>query len=154
MFEAALPNGLRFTCTGCSSCCTGAPGYVWLSDVDIEVLCGFFGGMTREEFAHSYCTRVDVEGGQSLSLKEKAHYDCVFLENGRCSVYEARPIQCKTYPFWEEILQTGESWSGESRYCPGIGQGALVSPEKIIEAVLSRRSNPPLIFAKSKNQQE
>jgi len=152
MFENALRNGLRFHCTGCSDCCTGAPGYVWLSDVDIDALRMYFGGISIEEFACTYCRYVDVEDGKALSLKEKAHYDCIFLENGRCSVYEARPIQCRTYPFWEEILQTGETWSDESRYCPGIGKGLFVSSEKIADAVVLRRSHPRALYPRPEKQ--
>jgi hypothetical protein len=31
-------DGLRFTCTGCGDCCTGAPGYVWVNKEEIEAL--------------------------------------------------------------------------------------------------------------------
>ena len=154
MFEAAFKDGLRFECTACSDCCTGSPGYVWLSEADISVLCAHFGHMSIEEFAASFCQYVKVEGGLALSLREKNLYDCIFLEKGRCSVYADRPIQCKTYPFWEEILQTAESWHGESRHCPGIGEGAPVSSERIADAVLLRRSNPPRIFPTSGKPRE
>ena len=29
-------DGLAFTCTQCGNCCTGGPGYVWLSDAEID----------------------------------------------------------------------------------------------------------------------
>ena len=154
MFEAALSDGLRFKCMECSECCTGSPGYVWLSDADIAVLCSHFGGIKVEEFATSYCIYVEVDEGQALSLKEKIRYDCIFLENGRCSVYRARPTQCRTYPFWEEILRSAENWRSESRYCPGIGKGDFVSSEKIADAVVLERSNPRQIFARPEKPQE
>ena len=31
-------DGLRFTCTRCGNCCTGAPGYVW---VDADAMKAF-----------------------------------------------------------------------------------------------------------------
>ncbi len=86
MFEAAFKDGLRFECTACSDCCTGSPGYVWLSDADISVLCDHFDLMSIDEFAASFCRYVDAEGGRALSLREKNLYDCIFLEEGRCSV--------------------------------------------------------------------
>ena len=145
MFEMAQRCGLRFECTQCSFCCTGSPGYVWLSDADIDALCAFL-GMDFQEFAKTFCGYVEVEGGFALSLREKAHYDCIFLEAGNCSVYTARPIQCRSYPFWEEILDSEKNWKEEAAYCPGIGKGDFVPPQRIAEAVLARRSNPRRLF--------
>ena len=34
-------KGLKFKCTGCGRCCTGSPGYVWLSLNEIEVISKF-----------------------------------------------------------------------------------------------------------------
>ena len=33
-------DGLSFTCTQCGNCCTGGPGYVWISDMEIDRLAG------------------------------------------------------------------------------------------------------------------
>jgi len=116
-----------------------------LSHADIEGLCSFL-GLGFEEFAERFCTYVEVVGGRALSLIEKQSYDCVFLENGKCSVYQARPIQCRTYPFWEEILKSEKAWNEEAAYCPGIGKGTIVPPEKIIESLLLARANTRLLF--------
>lgn len=145
MFEIAHRCGLRFECSQCSFCCTGSPGHVWLSRADIENLRAFL-GLSFEEFAERFCVFVEVEGGRALSLIEKKGYDCVFLENGRCSVYQARPIQCRTYPFWEETVKSEKAWDEEAAYCPGIGKGAIVPPEKIIESLLLARANARLLF--------
>ncbi|MHB0896503.1 MAG: YkgJ family cysteine cluster protein [Spirochaetales bacterium] len=145
MFNVAHRRGLRFECAQCSFCCTGSPGRVWLSHVDIEGLCAFL-GLAFEDFAERFCVFVEVEGGRALSLIEKKGYDCVFLENGKCSVYRARPIQCRTYPFWEEILKSEKSWNEEAAYCPGIGKGAIVPPERIIESLILARTNTRRLF--------
>ena len=89
---------------------------------------------------------MQVDGGKALSLIEKQKYDCVFLESGKCSVYQARPIQCRTYPFWEEILKSEKAWNEEAAYCPGIGKGNIIPPEKAAEALLLARSNTRLLF--------
>jgi len=121
---------------------------VWLSDADISNLCAFF-AMDLEEFSLSYCRSLEVEGGTVLSLREKPGYDCIFLEGGRCTVYAARPVQCRTYPFWEEILESETSWKSEATNCPGIGAGAPVLPQKIAEAFLEMRAHPRRIFVKA-----
>ena len=145
MFEEANRCGLSFECKECSFCCTGSPGYVWLGHSDIIHLCEYL-GTDFDSFVRKYCKYVDAENGKALSIREKAGYDCVFLDAGKCSVYSARPVQCRTYPFWEEILESGEAWAAEAAYCPGIGKGELVAPEKIAELVLERRSSPRRLF--------
>ena len=36
-------DGLAFSCTRCGACCTGGPGYVWVSPEEIEELARFRG---------------------------------------------------------------------------------------------------------------
>jgi hypothetical protein len=67
-----------------------------------------------------------------------ASYDCVFWGEGGCEVYENRPIQCSSYPFWASILESEEAWLEEARSCPGIGKGEL-RPRSHIEACMSAR---------------
>ena len=38
MAEPWFKDGLRFKCTQCGDCCTGAPGYVWVNQEEIEAL--------------------------------------------------------------------------------------------------------------------
>src|SRR3954470_16948019 len=70
-------DGLSFTCTCCGNCCTGGPGYVWMSDAEIDRLAGYFKG-SREAVIDEYCRAI----GDKFSLKEnvrQGNYDCVFL---------------------------------------------------------------------------
>ena len=61
-----------------------------------------------------------------VSLREKANLDCMFWENGGCSVYEARPLQCRSFPFWSALVSS-EEWDLHAQQCPGIGKGSLHS---------------------------
>jgi hypothetical protein len=133
----------RFECTRCNGCCSGQPGYVWLSQKDLSNLSEFT-GLSKRMFALTYCKPVDIGLATTLSLKEKRNHDCIFLESTGCSVYPARPAQCRTYPFWEPILEDEEHWASEGKECPGIGKGPIISPETIIHSILERRENPPL----------
>lgn len=109
-------EGLRFKCTGCGECCTGAPGYVWVSPQEIEALAKSL-SISPEEFIQKYTRRI----GNRLSLIEDSRtYDCVFLKGKRCTVYETRPKQCRTFPWWPEHLKTKEHWKEAAHRCEGI----------------------------------
>jgi hypothetical protein len=125
-------DGLRFQCTGCGDCCTGAPGYVWVNQAEIAELARRM-GVEADEFERKYVRKVGVR----KSLVEFANGDCVFFDgqSRKCTVYEARPRQCRTWPFWRSNLRTPEDWQHTCQICPGSGRGPLISVGQIIEQI-------------------
>lgn len=122
-------EGLPFACRGCGRCCRGPGGYVWVEPEEVPRLAETT-GMTVDAFGKRYLRR----RGMRLALVDGASGDCVFLdEAGRCTVYSARPVQCRTYPWWPEIVRCRESWEMEKETCPGIGRGEAVARERIEE---------------------
>jgi Fe-S-cluster containining protein len=121
-------DGLQFQCTGCGDCCTGAPGYVWVNQAEIDALAQRL-GMEVDAFERKYVREVGVR----RTLKERKNYDCVFLdaETRKCTVYEHRPRQCRTWPFWNSNLKSPEAWQQTCEVCPGSGKGKLYSIELI-----------------------
>jgi Fe-S-cluster containining protein len=120
-------DGLSFECTRCGACCTGAPGYVWVVAEEIARLAAYR-GETVEQFSKQYVRRV----GQRYSLIEKPGGDCIFWDKAAgCTVYPARPVQCQTWPFWPENIETPEDWEGVKSVCPGSGRGQWFSLEEI-----------------------
>lgn len=107
------------SCLGkcCKQSSSGDIGYIFLSDDDIArlekhlnkskywfVSWGMFTSAKGVEFK---------EPKQLAFLKQRN--PCRFLNDGKCMVYEARPEQCKTYPFWP-----GMDFKKEAEFCPGI----------------------------------
>lgn len=121
-------EGLRFECTQCGDCCSGAPGYVWVEQDEIDALAKRM-EMAPEEFEKMYVR--DVR--QKRSLREFPNGDCVFLhETSRgCTVYEDRPKQCRTWPFWNSNISTPQEWKETQRGCPGCNKGTLYTLEQI-----------------------
>jgi len=102
--------------------------------------------LTIEETIERYCRGV----GDKFSLKETFNprhggYDCIFLQeqpavsDGKtiaqstrvCSIYAARPAQCRAWPFWESNLASPQAWELAAKRCPGIGQGNLHARKEI-----------------------
>jgi Fe-S-cluster containining protein len=135
--EVFYSSGLRFECTRCSKCCRHTPGYVFLSAADLENLVAA-AGLERQEFLRTFCRTVSFGVAKRVSLREKANLDCIFWENGGCSVYEARPLQCRSFPFWSACVSSPEEWDFHARQCAGMGKGPLHSRREI-ESMLSRR---------------
>jgi Fe-S-cluster containining protein len=141
-------QGLRFSCTRCSASCRYEPGFVFLSEKDAGVLAIHL-KMRYTNFVETYCRWIpapmagEVSGGgrEWLSLKERSNKDCIFWNNG-CSVYEARPLQCRTFPFWKSILASSVAWEGLD--CPGIGKGTLHTMQ-YIESCLAQQAAEPII---------
>ncbi len=73
-----------------------------------------------------------------IEVREGEH--CPFLEGDRCAVHSVKPQQCRTYPFWPEIVGLDETWRAEAPYCPGIGQGPVYTASEIRALIRGRRS--------------
>jgi Fe-S-cluster containining protein len=122
---------------------------VFLSQKDLDVLVKAL-HLGYTEFMELYCRWVPQGGGRErLSLKEKSNFDCVFWKDG-CSVYEARPLQCRAFPFWPSIVHSSGAWKAAARDCPGMGQGKLHSVDAI-QAWLEQQHAEPVIIRETSN---
>jgi Fe-S-cluster containining protein len=115
-------------------CCTsrGEYGYVYLSFGDRKRLAAHL-KLSVAEFTRTHTKKED--GMYGLLYPDK---DCPFFKNNKCGVYEARPWQCRTWPFWPENMNQ-DVWEREvAGFCPGVGKGKLYSAEEI-EAILKKK---------------
>jgi hypothetical protein len=103
-----MSEGLRFECQpGCTACCE-QKGFVYLTEGDLERAAHFL-GITPAAFPREA--------------------QCNFLRDGGCSIHPAKPTQCRTFPFWPELVESRKEWHKTAQYCPGMGQGPLVQIE-------------------------
>lgn len=109
------PNGCD-TCEG--NCCIGQSGNIWINKTEIENLAKHL-NITLDELRVKFIEK----RGYRYSLKElklsQDNYACIFfdLNKKQCSIYEARPLQCRTFPFWDYFKQNKEEVIKE---CPAI----------------------------------
>lgn len=141
---------LKFSCKQCSYCCRFEEGVVRLSKDDLLRL-SKWANLTEEEFKIVYCRyKESVDKKKYLVLKSLQNGDCIFWDKnlcngkGGCACYEARPVQCSTYPFWPEIIKDKESWNKQAQKCPGINFGKLHSLSHIEEEVKKYIERVPL----------
>lgn len=127
--EPWYKDGLRFKCTQCGNCCTGAPGYVWVNQAEIKGIAAEVGEADVEAFEDMYVRKIGIR----RSLREFPNGDCVFFDNVKrtCTVYNARPRQCRTWPFWDSNVKSPEAWAETCEVCPGSGKGKLYQIEHI-----------------------
>jgi len=145
-------DGLNFTCTCCGNCCTGGPGYVWITLEEIARLADHL-KLSVKETIRRHCRKL----GTRYSLKERQNpttksFDCIFLKeipaplnNGKevdrieqpkrvCGIYEVRPLQCRTWPFWDGNLASKQQWDKTSNtVCPGMSTGKHYPLDRIEE---------------------
>lgn len=133
--EPWYKEGLRFGCTQCGQCCTGSPGYVWLEDKEIEAIAAHL-QITPELFVSRYTRKV---GGRLALLEHPRTYDCVFLKERKCQIYQERPRQCRTFPWWPEHLHSAKDWEEVKLRCEGVNhpEAPLISLQTIREQLES-----------------
>lgn len=130
-------DGLHFTCTQCGNCCSGAPGFVWVMPDEVRRIAAFV-GLDAAEFESRH-TR--TENGRK-SLLEHPDGDCEFLERAptgktSCRIHAVRPVQCRTWPFWDSNLRNRRAWDSAARGCPGMNTGEH-HPLPVIQGALRR----------------
>ena len=114
-FPYAFNQDACATCAG--RCCTGESGYIYVSRAEIEKIAALL-GLSVNDFGVKYLFKKDYK----YSIKENKindSHECVFYDratNG-CKIYEARPSQCITFPFWDYFKTRVDELKQE---CPGI----------------------------------
>lgn len=130
-------NGLSFTCTGCGGCCQNE-GDTWFTIHEFYRLVSSL-GLPVEDVLDIYVSDIVAHW---VKMKHRVCIDtgveqCIFLDsssgNKKCSIYEYRPIHCKTYPFWPTIVSTSTTWLNEGQVFSNYynGTNAIHSHEAV-----------------------
>lgn len=137
-------TGLRFECQpGCTKCCD-QQGFVYLTGGDLERIAQYL-RMTAREFEKRFVYRTK----HLLRLRVPRERQCEFLGEGGCSIHSVKPVQCRVFPFWPELVDSKEAkreWKKTARWCPGIGKGDLVQIETAQERAAEMRAAYPGMY--------
>lgn len=106
-------------CASCGGhCCRGESGYVWTKYEEMVKIADHI-SLGLEDFAKMYLRKA----GHRYSLIEKElainDFACIFFDENtkQCSIYDVRPSQCRTFPFWEQFKNNEDEVRAE---CPGV----------------------------------
>lgn len=165
---AAQIRRIGFSCLMCSRCCRREHGdnSVIVSPAEIQRICRHT-GLEHDSVAKPPQSDQDIPDLQTQKVKtdlidaqgnihtfgwelsRRENGDCIFIrEEGkgeRCTIYEARPMLCSTYPFYMEEgkLQVSE--------CEGLGretghEESLVMAGKVIERYIEELKETILLY--------
>jgi Fe-S-cluster containining protein len=92
-----------FKCQQCGECCRW-PGHVLLTEEDIARM-AVAAGLSEEEFIARYTTLAANRRQLSLTDAPDGSGSCVLLKDNRCLLYEARPAQCRDFPYGWRVAE-------------------------------------------------
>ena len=125
MAEAWYKDGLRFRCIGgCTKCCHER-GFVTVTEDEVRRIRAYLKDDSPEFEKHFG----RVAGYYLIQVNE--FNGCPFRTESGCSIYDVRPAQCSSFPWWTEYLQSEGDWTRFLSRCPGGGIGELHSEEEI-----------------------
>ena len=104
------------TCEG--NCCIGESGYIWITKEEISKL-ALFQKISVEDVVVQSLRKVGYKYSINEIQLSKDNFVCKFfdLNKKQCSIYEVRPSQCRTFPFWDYYKEKVEEVKKE---CPAI----------------------------------
>eukprot|EP00967_Tisochrysis_lutea_P042083 scaffold50665_cov30-Tisochrysis_lutea.AAC.2 len=107
-------EGLNFGCTECGRCCQ-MDGDVWLAPEEVSVLSAHL-KLEEAEFRERYTRRQIRDWACLMQSSSTPGRGCIFLNEttNQCGIYECRPVQCSTYPWWPSLLRSEEDWYDEA----------------------------------------
>ena len=143
-------KGIRFECQGSGNCCVSrnSYGFVYVSGIDLKRFSKYF-KISLKKFKEKYCQITD--GFIHLAEKPELYGNCIFLRDKKCSVYNSRPSQCRTWPFWNDNMKA-KVWNNDIAVnCPGIGKGEIIKKKEIDKLLKEDFNNEKEILKKRIN---
>jgi len=116
------PKDVRFRCIKCGICCRNTKErirHILLQDSDVERI-----AVTARKSVEEFAKEIAGHEPYVYELrKTEEQGKCVFLEDEQCTIYSARPLICRFYPFELRIARNGRREFLYTTECPGIGKG-------------------------------
>ena len=128
MIEQVFENTkVPFQCRRCGNCCRHVREQILVEPMDAFYMAKYLGCKDMGELYDNYTCPTLLQDLYPVFLMQVKDQDdaCIFLGDGRCSIYEARPRACREYPFpvnpnvLEGSFCTFQSWDQHSAHFAG-----------------------------------
>ena len=120
--------------------------FIFVSESEVHQI-----AMVSGERVDQFARLADFDSTRFTNKKSKQWYinneglsACRFFKKGKCRIYDFRPTQCATYPYWPENM-TKKGWKETGAFCPGVGKGTdeaqqqALRAQKVMDEELSRQ---------------
>ena len=107
-------------------------GLVYVHPEEIELMAKHL-GMDVRDFWLKFEVQYDPSSQQPV-LEAKNNLGCPLLNGDLgCRVHPVKPAQCRSFPFWPDLIDDAQAWAVASEDCPGMDaeDGRLYSAEEI-----------------------
>jgi Fe-S-cluster containining protein len=119
------PAVVRFQCIKCGICCGDTKEknrHILLLKAEAEQI-----ATTTSQPTSAFTVKIKDKAPYSHEMKKTEEGKCVFLENNCCTIYTARPLICRFYPFELKTAHDGKHTFLYTTECPGINKGSMLS---------------------------
>jgi len=107
----------EFQCQNSGNCCR-ADGIVVASPQEVEKMATLL-KLDISTFLNRYTKR---KNGWTIIADKNFRQNCFLDHCNKCSIYDARPKACRTYPNWDYIWKSDEVLLREAAQCKGLNQ--------------------------------
>ena len=115
-------------------------GYVYMTEEDVTNAARFL-GLPQADFEASYIYR--TRHMRRIRKPRGKAKQCPFLDGAGCGIHPVKPVQCRLFPFWPELVESPQEWRRTAKWCPGIGQGELIQIGTALEMAHEMREKYP-----------
>lgn len=92
------------------------PGHIFVTPKEIKQIAKFL-GLEFDFFCQNFVKKVGYRYSLLEIQESKGVYSCIFFQDGKCKIYQKRPMQCVKFPFWDCYK---ENWTDLLKECIGV----------------------------------
>jgi len=123
------PPDLHLECIKCGLCCRDTGSHrrkIILTPKDIDNI-----AKVTHQSPKNFCRATHAAPKPFSHIMKKMSGSCLFLNgDSTCTIYDSRPLICRSYPFAVEYEGNNViAFTASSKDCPGLGRGKKLPRE-------------------------
>ncbi len=93
----------EFSCSNCGYCCTDPSTQINITLIEIKYLSDYLKMSVKELFEKdiiSFIPFISTEDFSVFDVEFGMKRPCPLYKDNKCTIYEARPMNCRIFPYW------------------------------------------------------